>query len=356
MTKNLRFDPLKLFVSPNKFKQSIISAAIGLAIALAFYIHGVSQEPRLPQASTAAELYANQSNDDLTLNFSSAINSAKHSVLLLIYSLTDPEIISSLRKMGDQGLDVRVICDAKTSSYIDSKLGPNVTTIRRFSPGLMHQKILVIDNEQIWLGSANMTTESLRLHGNLVAAMISPQMAKNITDKALTLKVEGRESLFSHQNFTIGNQPIELWFLPDNSGAIARLKSLMQSAKKSMQIAMFTWTRKDLAQEVINANQRGVKTEVVIDHYAGKGASAKIVKLLKKNGISVALSRGGPLLHHKFMYIDGTTLVNGSANWTKAAFTQNDDCFMIMHNLTVEQKAKMDKLWSIISAEAEEPR
>jgi cardiolipin synthase len=91
--------------------------------------------------------------------------------------------------------------------------------------------------------------------------------------------------------------------------------------------------------------------EVVIDHYSGKGASAKIVKLLKEHHVPVRLSRGGPLLHYKFMYIDGKVLVNGSANWTKAAFTQNDDCFVVLHALTAGQRECMESLWQIIWSE-----
>ena len=112
---------------------------------------------------------------------------------------------------------------------------------------------------------------------------------------------------------------------------------------------MFTWTRRDLAKAIIAAKARGVDVQVVIDHYQGNGAGAPIVKLLKQGGVSVRLSQGGPLLHHKFLYVDGKILVNGSANWTKAAFTANDDCFMILYNLTDKQSERMDDLWEAIA-------
>ena len=38
----------------------------------------------------------------------------------------------------------------------------------------------------------------------------------------------------------------------------------------------------------------------------------------------------------------------GSANWTKAAFKQNDDCFLIIHDLADEQRQSMQKLWRTI--------
>jgi phosphatidylserine/phosphatidylglycerophosphate/cardiolipin synthase-like enzyme len=111
---------------------------------------------------------------------------------------------------------------------------------------------------------------------------------------------------------------------------------------------MFTWTRRDLASSVVAASRRGVDVEVVIDYNAGRGAGAEIVRLLKQGGVTVHLSRGGPLLHHKFLYIDGSVLVNGSANWTRAAFRQNNDCFIVIKELNDEQRNQLDALWTNI--------
>lgn len=337
-----------------KFKKLLFSAVIALLASIAFIAQESLKEAHPPQPGQPAALYANQTDADLTHSYTSAIGSAKQSVLLVVYALTDPHIIASLQKKSREGVDVRVICDAQASPYIDSKLGSAISTTRRFGPGLMHQKMLVIDGQQTWIGSANMTSESLRTHGNLVTAFDNSLLAQLVTNKANTLKTEGKGPDFPHEELTIGDQPLELWFLPDNRDAVHRLKSLIRSAKKTIRIAMFTWTRQDLANAVIDATHRGVDAEVVIDHYSGKGASAKIVALLKKRGVKVALSKGGPLLHHKFLYIDGQTLVNGSANWTKAAFSKNDDCFMIIHDLTERQKAQMDALWLKIKKESEE--
>lgn len=304
------------------------------------------------EGSKAAVLFANQNNDDLTKAFSKAIEEAKESVLLIIYTLTDPVIIDALKSKSLEGVKVQVICDARESPPVKAKLGNKVRVIRRFSPGRMHQKILVVDGKRTWIGSANMTTESLRMHGNLVTMLDDSSLAKHILAKAETIKVEGHNQPFSHEHFNIGNQNIEMWFLPDDKLGVERVLNLIHSANKTIRIAMFTWTRRDLAEAVIEATKRGVKAEVVIDSYQGKGSGAKIVKMLKDGNVKIALSRGGPLLHHKFLYIDGETLVNGSANWTRDAFTKNDDCFIVINQLNTSQKAQMEDLWKVIDTES----
>lgn len=312
------------------------------------------EDVRIPHSEQPLELYANQQNDNLKATFQTAIESANNSILMITYSISDPTIIAALNKQAKSGHQVKVICDAKTSPSIEKKLCPQVELIKKFGDGLMHQKILIVDHEKVWLGSANMTSESLNMHGNLVYGIDNIAMASFIEQKA-TIHEGIDQFLPSHANFTCCDQTIELWWLPCDKIAVERLQKLINTAQKTVRVAMFTWTRFDLAKSVIDASKRNVDTEVVIDYRAGRGAGAKVVAYLKKNKIKVFLSRPGPLLHHKFLYIDGNILVNGSANWTKAAFTQNDDCFIVLKGLSEAQRLKMDQLWKTLIAESRIP-
>lgn len=335
-----------------RLKKAAFSAFIGLILLGLFWVTETLTEVRLPVSNQPAELYANQVNDDLRKSAIAGINTAKRSIHLIIYSLTDDSIISCLRQKSNEGVKVKVICDAKASPNVSSKLGPKISLVRRMATGLMHQKILVVDEAKVWIGSANMTGESLRFHGNLITAMESPAMAAHIISKAETMNEYDQGIPFPHRKFSIGGQQVELWFFPDDAHGVQRLAELIRTAKKTIRVAMFTWTRSDLAKEMIAARQRGVDTEIVIDHQQAKGAGAAVVKQLCKAGVPVSLSQGSALLHHKFLYIDGRTLVNGSANWTKAAFTKNDDCFIILQNLTEKQKTHMDRLWEVIASDS----
>jgi phosphatidylserine/phosphatidylglycerophosphate/cardiolipin synthase-like enzyme len=340
--------------SKTKNQSLIAKLILKVAIPLALTLLAVFYQEATPTPSVESQvslggktqLFANQNHDDLSKLYTSAIKGANESIFFVIYSLTDDSIISALKSKANQGIDVRLVCDAKASPYIDTKVGDKVQVLRRFGAGLMHQKILVIDGKKTLLGSANMTYESLQMHGNLVTQIEDPLFATAALQKAKSMKIEGLSEPFPLKIFELGenHQMIELWYLPDNKDAVGRLRSLIRSAEKTLFVAMFTWTRTDLAHEVIAAHKRGVKTTVVIDHNSGKGASASIVNLFKKSGVAIALSPPGPLLHHKFAYIDRKTLVNGSANWTKAAFSTNDDCFIVLHPLSERQISQMDTL------------
>lgn len=303
---------------------------------------------QLPDANNSTLFYSTEMHDDLGATFGTAIMRAKSSVTLVIYTLTDRAIIQKLNSKSKEGVKVKIVCDAKASAELDNKLDKGIALIKRFSMGLMHQKILIIDDKQTWIGSANMSSESLRHHGNLVAAIESEALASMATAKAFSLKAYERTQIYPLETFSIGNQPLELWFLPDNSKAISRLRQLLLTAEKSIRIAMFTWTRKDLAYEVIAAHKRGIDVSVVIDKGTSTGASQSIVKLLKKHKVPVRVNKGSQLLHHKFMLVDDSVLVNGSANWTLAAFEKNDDCFFILSALKPDQRVFLSSLWKKI--------
>jgi cardiolipin synthase A/B len=328
-------------------KRTAASTLLGLLVLALTWIL-TSLTVRLPESDHPIELYANQLHDDLQATYLAAIARAQSSILLIVYSLSDQQIIEALKRKAAEGVEVRVICDAKASPQAARKLGQEIATIKRSPRGLMHQKILVIDAMEVWLGSANMTADSLKMHGNLVAAMQHPEIAAMILQKSLGMGERGVALPIAHRDFLLAGQRLELWFLPDNPEAIDQLTALIDAAQKTVRVAMFTWTHPRLTQAVIDAKQRGLDVQVAIDHYAGKGSSAEVFYRLQQAGVAARLSAGGPLLHHKFLYIDETLLVNGSANWTRAAFTQNDDCFIILHDLNTTQQAFMKELWRVV--------
>jgi len=345
--KNLR--SLRSF---HQIKNLVVGAFSLLILSCCIWFSDKTQQTELPKSDTPPSLYSNQCKHNLTGNLVAAIKSAKQSVLVLIYSMTDKNIMEALRLKREEGIPVTVICDAKASPYIERYLGKKIKVLKRYSKGLMHLKLLVVDGKQVWIGSANFTQDSLEMHGNLVMSMENPALAEFIKERAGCMDEAMNSKAFDHRGYLLGGQKLEFWFLPDDRHAASRVKDLIRSAKKTVKVAMFTWTRDDFVKEIVDARLRGVEVEIAVDSNSSKGAGAKVVGLLKQNGLPVKVNKGAGLLHHKFVYIDGKTLVSGSANWTKAAFNMNDDCFVVLHDLTKEQHKVMEQLWKTIKLES----
>ncbi len=335
-----------------KLQRTFFTTLLGIICYLLLSMGTSTLQVTLPQVGEAPILYSNQVQDDLKLTFDQAIREANESVLVIIYSLVDGRIIQTLREKAEEGVEVIVICDPVASAGVEKKLGPKVNTYKRCGQGIMHQKILVTDHNRVWIGSANLTTQSLRVHGNLVVGFHHPELASVMYEKAESMIQTGIKKRITHRHFVINEQQIEMWFLPEDREAIHRIKQLIKTAKKSIQVAMFTWTRHDLAKELVAARERGIRVDIALDRSSAGGVSSKVAKLLTEEGIPVMLNSGAGLLHHKMMLVDDETLVVGSANWTLAAFEKNNDCFVVIYPLNDTQKSTLHRMWKTIVDES----
>ena len=317
-----------------------LKASIVLGI-FSFYIWvtHTTLNPKLPEANSPALLYSNQCRQDLRSTLLSAIKGAKKSVHLVTFGLNDPVVLAALIEKSKE-VPVNVFYDPSAGAELSSLM--NSLNAHPISDrGLMHQKILVVDQELVLLGSANMTETSLSMHDNLMIGMHNQKLAQFLKEK--TPLSSGNLTCYN------GGQAIEVWLLPEPRGhALSDLKKMIRTSRKSIRIAIFTFTHTGLARELIKAKKRGVDVRVVIDMNSGIGVSSKCIEMLKNSEVDVQLSKGPQLLHHKFLYIDEKTLITGSTNWTKAAFYKNHDCFLILRNLNQDQQKFMDNLWENI--------
>lgn len=316
-----------------------ILVPLGIAILIFWGLLHTSEVCPCVEKGGTAILYANQCQDDIRGVFLKAIEEAKESIHLVIYSFTDPKLLHALQKKADEGVAVSVFHDSTSSQSGIRKLLSPIEKTRIEVSGLMHEKILVTDHSRVWIGSANWTRESLRVQKNLVVGIYSPELAQ-------TIEVQGK-----HHYFSAGEQRLEFWRAElENHAALLHLVELIDGAQSSIRIGMFAWTHPELTSAIVRAQKRGVKTEVVLDPRMAKHVSKKAMNKMQTEGVEVRTFAGIGTFHHKFAWIDGTTLINGSLNWTNSAFKRNWDCFLILYELTYEQQEKMAELWHIIRA------
>ncbi|MES2345679.1 MAG: phospholipase D-like domain-containing protein [Chlamydiota bacterium] len=317
----------------NRYKRSI--AFLAVAAFYLWLIHVATTHP-LPSKDVPLIFYSNQQRQDLKLTLYHALKKAKNSITLEMYAITDPDILKFLKKSP---ITPSILYDKSASPNL-KRIGGTPYT----GKGLMHRKILVIDHSLVFLGSANMTSQSLKFHDNLTLGFFHKELATFLETKT-------KEDYYA---FSIKEQEAELFLLPDLKGnAIKKLINLIDTAKKKIHLAIFTLTHPLITEALINAKKRGVKVKVAIDFFTERGASQKAVKKLLNENIPIYCSQGNQLLHHKWACIDQSTLIIGSANWTLAAFAKNQDCFLVLSSLTARQKKYMKNLWKTIRLESE---
>jgi len=340
----------KKVIVPNTstfIKKRIFSLfALLFLVVYTIVLHESLTENRVevPHQKDPCVLYSNQANDNLKLTLQELIKSAKSSISIAIFSLTDDDIIFLLKKKSQEGIKVTIVHDAVATQNIAFKLGEDVSLAPRRQKGLMHMKIIVIDSETIWFGSSNYTKDSLRSYSNLMIGIHSIPFAEYVEQKIFDM--QDRKNKRSFPFYTkMNEESFAFWFLPCGTEPLNLMVSRMNEAKKSIKGAIFTFTHPQVCQALIDAHNRGVAVQIVIDEDSAKNTSSLIFQRLKKSGVPVYISDRDGLLHHKLMIIDNDCIFTGSANWTKAAFSQNDETFCCISDLSQEMQHKLDLLW-----------
>ncbi|MCL6755561.1 MULTISPECIES: phospholipase D-like domain-containing protein [Candidatus Rhabdochlamydia] len=293
-----------------------------------------------PSIENPLIFYSNQTRDDIKAVFYRSIKEAKSHVYLSIYGLTDVSIIHILKQKGLH-TPVEVYYDSSASPKLNKKL-KSCSSFPVKTKGLMHRKILILDKELVFLGSANFTPSSLLYHSNLVIGLYHPPLASFLQNPAS-----------SYYSFEINQQQAEAFLLPTaGKEALAHILQLINQAKKTIDIASFTLTHPLICDALISAKNRNVDLNIVLDGYSAKGASKKALDQLKAQGLAICASQGAHLLHHKLCVIDREILITGSANWTKAAFSKNADLLLVLYLKDPKLKKFLKKLCKMIKVES----
>ncbi len=316
--------------SPRKKKTALQGLILLIIVALVALYNHLSEPHFQFHHDGIITTYSTEQDGDLTQLFVQSILGAKDSIHCLNYAIRDKQIIQALNTAAERGINVEVVYDPTASKGAFSKFSTHVKQKRYEGNGLMHMKLLAIDNEVAFLGTANFTRASLAHHANTVLCITHPGIAALIQEKvkAFPYAVSSR----SH-SFTLPNVELQFAFLPEYKGAADEVKKLLRSAKKTIDVAMFTFTRRDFAKELIDAKKRGVSVNVRLDSGSMKGTSKIIAQYLKKGGVSVEKGVSTGLYHHKLALIDKKTWIIGSANWTKSAFGRNDEYLLFLKRL-----------------------
>lgn len=126
-----------------------------------------------------------------------------------------------------------------------------------------------------------------------------------------------------------------------------RIIGLLRGARKSVDVCVFTITDNAVSKEIFEAMRRGVEVRVITDNDKATDKGSDIFDL-ERSGVPVRVDYTEAHMHHKFAIFDGKTLLNGSYNWTRSAFTKNQENVLVTTDAALVRRfeREFERLWT----------
>mmetsp|Transcript_9341 Transcript_9341/g.17930 ORF Transcript_9341/g.17930 Transcript_9341/m.17930 type:complete len:281 (-) Transcript_9341:28-870(-) len=135
-------------------------------------------------------------------------------------------------------------------------------------------------------------------------------------------------------------------FFPSEE-SLCKVIAYLNSAKRTLEISIFTITNNRLADALRRAKDRGVAVRVISDD-ANLEMLGSDVRALGEYGIPIKVDADlHSHMHNKFVLIDDNILMTGSFNWTQQAVKKNQENLAVVEDPVLVElfKQEFEKLW-----------
>ncbi len=125
------------------------------------------------------------------------------------------------------------------------------------------------------------------------------------------------------------------------------LHVLLDNAKHSIDICVFTISDQSLSKRLLDAYRRGVAVRIISDDQKVNDRGSQVYNL-KNAGVKVKVDHSRYHMHHKFGVVDNRISFTGSYNWTYTATKHNQENLIITTNYDIVRQfgEEFEKLWN----------
>ncbi|GAP12400.1 phosphatidylserine/phosphatidylglycerophosphate/cardiolipin synthase [Longilinea arvoryzae] len=284
-----------------------------------------------------------------------AIAAAQSSVDMAMYNLSLPSIGDALLEAYRRGVVVRLVVDDETyEDEISSRLRKaGIPVVSDQREELMHNKFTILDGQEVWTGSLNLSTGGTYSDYNNLVRIRSTRLAQDYT-------AEFEEMFLDHQfgenspmntiypRLTVDGRTVEVYFLPEDD-VEDRLLDLVGSAHDSVDFLAYSFTLDYLADTMIDLENNGIRVRGIMDAEQEASNQGGEYDRLVDAGLDVRLDPFDGLLHHKVIIVDGQWVVLGSANFTRSGLFKNDENLVILNDPTLASsfETEFERLYSL---------
>ena len=273
-----------------------------------------------------------------------AIDDARLSIDVAAYSLSLNSVRSALINAHQRGVTVRMVMESTNMDRSDPQriIEAGIPVVGDNRDGLMHDKFVIIDRSEVWLGSMNFTDSGAYDDNNNMFRVRSTKMAENYIKEFEEMFVDdmfGDTVLAEtpHPTLTIDGTRVDTFFSPDD-GVANQIATLLSNAQESIHFLAFSFTSNDLGGIVRAKAEEGLDVHGVMDEEQINSNQGTEFDPFRQADLDVLIDGIPGQMHHKVFIIDGKIVVLGSYNFSQSAETRNDENILVVYNEDIAQQ------------------
>lgn len=299
--------------------------------------------------------FSSQATGGVDAPLVAAIDAARLSIDVAAYSLTLNSVRNALLNAHDRGVTIRMAMESANmdSSDVEILLEAGIPIVGDKQDGLMHNKFMVIDKSEVWLGSMNFTDSGAYEDNNHMIRIRSTKMAENFTKEFEEMFLENRfgdnvRRETPHPTLTIDSTRVDAFFSPDD-GVLSQLAAVLSGAEESVYFLAFSFTSNDLGDIVREKAETGLTVRGVMDEEQVKSNQGTEYDPFRQAELEVRIDGIEGQMHHKVFIIDESIVVLGSYNFSRAAEERNDENLLIIYNEAIAEQflLEFERVWEV---------
>jgi len=282
-----------------------------------------------------------------------AIDAARLSIDVAAYSLSLNSVRNALLRAHERGATVRVVMETGNMDRSDPQIliEAGIPIVGDNRDGLMHDKFMVIDRSEVWLGSMNFTDSGTYEDNNNLMRISSVEMAENFTTEFEEMFIEhafGETVIPETPNpiVTMGETRILVFFSPDD-GVLNALVPLLNSAEQSIHFLAFSFTSNELGDIVRAKAEAGLTVAGVMDEGQISSNQGTEFDPFQQAELDVLIDGIDGQMHHKVFVIDEKIVALGSYNFSRSAEERNDENLLIIYDADIAEQfmEEFQRVW-----------
>jgi phosphatidylserine/phosphatidylglycerophosphate/cardiolipin synthase-like enzyme len=322
----------------NATQPSSLSELIPIELGTGFGFKGLWFELYFTDPTNPLSL---QETGGIDVPLADAIDSARISVDVAIYSLSLNSIRDALLRAHDRGVTVRMVMESDNLDRSDPQrlkdAGIPILGDRR--EGLMHDKFVVIDRSEVWTGSMNFTDSGAYADNNNMIRIRSVKMAENYTKEFEEMFVDDKfgDNIVPetpNPRVTIDGTPIDVYFSPDD-GVQASFVELVENAQESIYFMAFSFTSDEIGNAIRARAEDGVVVKGVMEDEQVNSNAGTEFDAFQQANLEVLRDGNDGQMHHKVIILDESIVIFGSYNFSNSAETRNDENLLVIYNADI---------------------